>query len=57
MSAPVITTFRRRMLECWIEDAIALLDQMDSDPDLEDDSEADDATEDRPGRIWGGQAL
>ena len=58
MTAAVITSFRRQMLEHWIEQAIALLDQMDGDPDLEDDdSEADDAERDMPGRIWGAAGL
>lgn len=58
MSTHVITSFRRQMLERWIEDAIALLDQMDGDTDLEDDDrEADDAERDMPGRIWGAAGL
>lgn len=58
MTAPVITNFRRQMLEHWIEQAIALLDQMDGDPDIEDDDrEADDAERDMPGLIRGGAGL
>lgn len=58
MTAAVIRRLRRTMLERWIEDAIALLDQIDGDPDLEDDDrEADDAERDMPGRIWGAAGL
>lgn len=58
MTAAVITSFRRAMLERWIEYAIALLDQMDGDPDYEgDDREADDAERDMPGLIRGGAGL
>lgn len=58
MTAAAITAFRRQMLEHWIEQAIALLDQMDGDPDLEDDDrEADDAERDMPGLIRGGAGL
>lgn len=41
MTAAVITSYRRVMLERWIEQAIALLDQMDGDPDLEPDADAE----------------
>lgn len=41
MTATAITSFRRQMLERWIEDAIALLDQMDGDTDLEPDADAE----------------
>ncbi|OQP87595.1 hypothetical protein BTR14_03230 [Rhizobium rhizosphaerae] len=33
--SPAILAFRRLELERWIEKAIALLDQLDGDPDLE----------------------
>jgi hypothetical protein len=37
MISPAIFNFRRAELERWIDNAIALLDQIDGDPDLEDD--------------------
>ena len=45
MTHPVIRAHRRRLLENWIEQAIALLDQLDGDSDIEDgsDIEHDDA--------------
>lgn len=57
MSSPAIRRLRRLMLEQWIEQAIALLDQMDGDPDLEDSDE--DFTEERENaeRMMGGQGL
>ncbi|GGA81101.1 hypothetical protein GCM10011491_05490 [Brucella endophytica] len=42
---------RRLMLERWIEEAIALLDQIDGDPDFEDDSEDDDERELDPAEL------
>lgn len=36
MTHPVIHAYRRQQLEQWIERAIALLDSLDGDPDLED---------------------
>lgn len=41
MTAAIITSHRRRILERWIEDAIALLDRMDGDADLEQDTDAE----------------
>lgn len=35
MAHPTIVAFRRRLLEDWIERAIALLDELDGDADLE----------------------
>ncbi|ABQ60998.1 hypothetical protein P053_01971 [Brucella abortus 01-4165] len=57
MSSPAIYRLRRLMLEQWIEQAIALLDQIDGDPDLEDGD--DDFTDERenPERMMGGQGL
>ena len=43
--SPVIYRYRRRSLEQWIDRAIALLDQLDGDPDLEDDEREDDPAE------------
>lgn len=58
MKSPAIFAYRRHELECWIEKAIALLDQMDGDPDIEDDErEADAAERDMPGPIRGGAGL
>ncbi|WP_343316138.1 hypothetical protein AAIB41_15280 [Brucella sp. BE17] len=36
MNSPAISRLRRLMLAQWIDEAIALLDAMDGDPDLED---------------------
>lgn len=57
MSSPAIYRLRRLMLELWIEQAIALLDQIDGDPDLEDGD--DDFTDERenPEKMMGGQGL
>ncbi|WP_195706751.1 hypothetical protein [Brucella sp. 10RB9213] len=57
MTSPAIYRLRRQMLEQWIEQAIALLDQMDGEPDLEDSDE--DFTDERenPERMMGGQGL
>jgi hypothetical protein len=35
VTAPVVTRLRRKLLERWIEEAIALLDALDGDADLE----------------------
>lgn len=35
--SPAIFAFRRQELERWIDEAIALLDVLDGDVDLEDD--------------------
>jgi len=55
MTSPAIYRLRCLMLEQWIEQAIALLDQMNGDPDLEDGGE--DFTDERenPERMMGGQ--
>lgn len=45
MPSPAVKRFRRLMLERWIEDAIALLDTMDGDPDFEDDREYEEERE------------
>ena len=37
MRSPAIYRFRRQEIECRIEEMIALLDQIDGDPDLEGD--------------------
>lgn len=57
MSSPAVYRLRRLMLEQWIERAIALLDQIDGEPDLEDSDE--DFTDERenPERMMGGQGL
>jgi hypothetical protein len=56
--SPAIVAYRRRELERWIEQAIALLDTMDGDADLEDDAlDHDDGEWDKPGRIVGGSCL
>lgn len=43
--SPAIYSYRRRTLEQWIDRAIALLDQIDGDPDYEDDEREDDPAE------------
>ncbi|UVV67045.1 hypothetical protein [Brucella anthropi] len=57
MTSYAIHRLRRLMLEQWIEQAIALLDQIDGDPDLEDSD--DDFTDERenPQKMMGGQGL
>lgn len=57
MTTTAIHRLRRLMLEQWIEQAIALLDQIDGEPDLEDSDE--DFTDERenPERMMGGQGL
>ncbi len=57
MTSPAIYRLRRLILEQWIEQAIALLDQMDGDPDLEDSD--DDYVDERenPERMMGGQGV
>ncbi len=66
MTSPAISRLRRLMLEQWIENAIALLDTADGDPDLEDtdtdhDSDFEDFDDEKeidlPGAIRGGQGL
>ncbi len=39
MQLPPLEQFRRSALEAWIDRAIALLDEMDGDPDLEDNGD------------------
>lgn len=57
MTSPAINRLRRLMLEQWIEQAIALLDQMDGDPDLEDSDDDDVDERENPERMMGGQGL
>ncbi|KAB2780507.1 hypothetical protein F9K97_02285 [Brucella anthropi] len=45
VTSPAVKRLRRLLLEKWIEDAIALLDTMDGDADLEDDAEYEDERE------------
>jgi len=54
MTHPIIRAHRRQQLEQWIERAIAILDLMDGDTDIEDDTEHDEAEADAPGLIRGG---
>jgi len=54
MSGLAIYRLRRLFLEQWIDEAIALLDQMDGDPDLEDSDEDFVDERENPGRILGG---
>ncbi len=57
MTSPAISRLRRLMLEQWIEEAIALLDQIDGDADFEDGD--DDFSEERESflQMMGGQGL
>lgn len=57
MAHPIIRAYRRQQLEEWIERAIAVLDALDGDTDLEDDTEHDEAEDDAPGLICGGGEL
>lgn len=57
MAHPIIRASRRQQLEEWVELAIALLDALDGDTDLEDDTEHDEAEADAPGLIRGGGEL
>lgn len=43
--SPAILAFRRQELERWIDHAIALLDDMDNDADLEDDDREPEETD------------
>ena len=45
MESLAVKRLRRLMLEKWIEDAIALLDTIDGDPDFEDDREYEEERE------------
>ncbi|MDM7850176.1 hypothetical protein [Pseudochrobactrum kiredjianiae] len=57
INSPVIHSFRRRLLEKWIEDAIALLDQFDGDADFEEcDADYEDEREE-PRYIVGGAGV
>lgn len=55
MAHPTIVAFRRRLLEDWIERAIALLDELDGDADFEAGADLErDETEtisDLPSRV------
>lgn len=53
MRHPELYQFRRTTLEAYIEKMIALLDEMDGDPDFEDDELEDTLDEDSPqcGRV------
>lgn len=57
MSSSAINRLRRLFLEQWIDEAIALLDQIDGDADLEDAD--DDFSDERESalRMLGGQGL
>jgi hypothetical protein len=58
MAHPIIRAYRRQQLEEWIERAIAVLDALDGDTDLEDDTEFDQAEDDAPGLIpCGGEVV
>lgn len=57
MSSPAINRLRRLFLEQWIDKAIALLDEIDGDADLEDtDADISDERE-SPLQMLGGQGL
>ena len=43
MFIPKLTAARRAWLEDWVEQALALLDAIDGDPDIEDADPAEDA--------------
>jgi hypothetical protein len=45
VAAPVVTRLRRKLLERWIEEAIALLDALDGDADLEPEPADHNTTE------------
>ena len=49
MPSRAVVQFRRTWLEQWIEHAIALLDQMDGDPDFEDGGDAEPEETDQNG--------
>lgn len=57
MSSPAINRQRRLFLEQWIEEAIALLDQIDGDADFEDAD--DDFSDERESslQMLGGQGV
>lgn len=57
MVHPIIRAYRRQQLEEWIERAIAILDTLDGDTDLEDDTEHDEAEDDAPDLMRGGNEL
>lgn len=45
MAASVVLRYRRKLAEQYIERLIALLDEMDGDPDLEDDDSEPEETD------------
>jgi hypothetical protein len=45
VAAPVVTRLRRKLLERWIEEAIALLDALDGDADIEPEASDFNTTE------------
>ncbi|OYR13085.1 hypothetical protein [Brucella thiophenivorans] len=55
MSSPAIHRLRRLFLEQWIDEAIALLDQIDGDADFEDTDEDFVDERENPERMLGGQ--
>ncbi|PYE88756.1 hypothetical protein [Phyllobacterium leguminum] len=57
MNSPAIYRLRRLLLERWIDEAIALLDQIDGDTDLEDGDEDYEDGREYPARMMGGHGL
>jgi len=57
MSSPAINRLRRLLLEQWIEEAIALLDQIDGDSDFEHADEDFSDEREGPLQMLGGQGL
>ncbi|MGO1163522.1 hypothetical protein ACTOV4_16440 [Brucella sp. C7-11G] len=57
MSSPSINRLRRLFLEQWIDEAIALLDQLDGDADFEDTDEDYVDERESPLQMLGGQGL
>jgi len=55
MSIPAINRLRRLFLEQWIDEAIALLDQIDRDADLEGTDEDFSDERESPLQMFGGQ--
>lgn len=54
-SLSLAATYRRQLLEQWVEWAIDVLDHMDGEPDLEVDDEHDETEHEAPGLIRGGR--
>ncbi|WP_200869465.1 hypothetical protein [Brucella rhizosphaerae] len=54
MSSPAINRLRRLFLEKWIDEAIALLDQLDGDADFEDTDEDFVDERENPEKMMGG---